>query len=103
MFVLDAIWGGLQWLGKIVVWIGAKFWALLNWAYFGLIPFVGEAGALVIMFMILFFPVLIIFVRFINTSQSGIEDFSKGTMGLALKVFGVFVVFVLILFVLSEA
>ena len=103
MYVLDDILGGLQLLGNLFVWFCGKVWGLLNWAYLSLIPFVGEAGALVVMFMCLFFPVIIIFVRSINTSQSGIEDFSRGTMGLALKVFGIFLVFVLILFVLSEA
>ena len=100
---MDDILGGLQWIGNVAVWLWGKVWGLLNWAYFGLIPFVGEAGSLLVMFMIIFFPILIVFVRFINTSQSGIEDFSKGAMGLALKVFGVFLVMILILFVLSEA
>ena len=103
MLVLDTVLDICLWIGNFVVWVCGKVWGLLNWAYFGLVPFVGEAGALVVMFMCLFFPCLIIFVRFINTSQSGIEDFSKGSMGLALKVFGVFLVFILILFVLSEA
>ena len=100
---MDAIWGGLQWIGKIVVWIGAKSWALLNWAYFGLIPFVGEAGALVVMFMILFFPAIILFEITVHSTQGGIERSAKGILGIAVKIFGVFLVFVLILFVLSQA
>ena len=100
---MDEVLGVFQWIGNLVWWILGKLYGLLVWAYLSLVPLVGEGGTLVVMFMVMFFPVIIIFVRFINTSQGGIEDFSKSFMGVALQIFGVFLVMFLMLFVLSGA
>ena len=85
------------------MWVCGKVYGLLTWAYLSLVPFVGEAGALVVMFMILFFSAIILFEITVHSTQGGIERSAKGVLGIAVKVFGVFIVFVLILFVLSQS
>ena len=89
--------------GKLLIWGAGKCWELLCWLYLTLVPFVGEFGALFFMGMIFLVPAMILFVRFINKSQAGIEGFSHGVMGLFLKIFGVFLVTMLIIFVLSQS
>lgn len=90
-------------VGKVLIWGAEKCWELLSWLYGTLVPYIGEFGAIFLIGMILLVPTMILFVRFINRSQAGIEGFSHGVMGLFLKIFGVFLVTMLILFVLSQS
>jgi positive regulator of sigma E activity len=54
------------------------------------------------MFLIHFVPLLILFVRLVNTTQAGVENLSHSVMGFALQVFGVFVVMFFIMFIASS-
>lgn len=97
------LWVILGEIWKLILWAANKCWELLVWLYSSLVPYVGEFGAIFLIGMLFLVPSMIVFVRFINSSQAGIEGFSHGVMGVFLKIFGVFLVTMLILFVLSSA
>jgi len=97
------LWVILGEIWKLILWAANKCWDLLVWLYSSLVPYVGEFGAIFLIGMLFLVPSMIVFVRFVNSSQAGIEGFSHGVMGVFLKIFGVFLVTMLILFVLSSA
>jgi len=97
------LWVILGEIWKLILWAANKCWELLVWLYSSLVPYVGEFGAIFLIGMLFLVPSMIVFVRFVNSSQAGIEGFSHGVMGVFLKIFGVFLVTMLILFVLSSA
>ena len=96
------LWAILGELKKLLFWAFAKVWQLLNWLFITTEPYLGSAGALFLVFAIIFFPAVIIVMRSIAKTQAGIESFGASILTISLKVFAVFLMTMLILFVLSS-
>jgi len=95
------IWQSLREIGRILLWGLVKAWEALNWLYVTTEPSLGTAGALMLTFFVVFFPVLIVVLHSIAKTEAGLETFGASFLGTALKVFAVFIVTVVILFILK--
>ena len=96
------LWAILEEIRKLLFWGLGRVWQLINWLYVTLVPYLGGPGAMFFVFAIFFFPAILIFAKSISGTQASIESFAKTTFSLALKIFAVFLVTMLILFVLSS-
>lgn len=88
-------------IGKFIVWFISKILGTIIWGKNALTPYVGEAGAISIVFSIIFFLLVIGISIVIAKTQASLENFFAFIMGKMYFIFIVWFVCIIMIFVLS--
>lgn len=107
MFEGFDVWRFFGYIGEGIVWFLGKIVDL----FFGIHGFlvdvlgggsVAELSAWVLMIFVILSVAIIVFTRGVNLTQSNIENFSHGTMGLFMKIVAIVVVIIAIVYILPN-